>query len=1008
VAPNLMLLIDNSGSMSHLLRDSPYNDNTDYGSVYNASSFCIFFCTYFQGDQVVGENVYFSSFSQGVCGSGYYMFYTNAFTSYCLKLPSPSGSSTLISANYLAYIISITGTNRTRDFSGGPIPTQSRMSAAISVATSLVTNNRNIRTGLAVLNPSGNNSVISYPVSDISTTDTTGNFNNLKANIAALTANGGTPLAETYYDITRYFRGLTSFYTPRTTYTSPIQYRCQKNYGVVITDGLPSTDATFPSKGQDPADPSGLLPNWDGNSTNDGPRTGSNADGDTLYLDDLAKFAYDIDMQTSTSTPSVDLAGKSWDTPAFPKQNMSTYTVGYTVSNQMLIDAATYGHGAYYQANGSDALTAALNSAVSSINSTAGSGGAGSANGSTLQNGSRFYQTLYSPVDWHGTVQAYSVDSTTGVLSTSPIWTTDTTITNTSSPAPTYQSWSTASNGSVITLSYGNFSGPQQTALNASVPATLTGISGADLIEWSKGVNKTGLRPRTLLLGDIVNSTLTAALPTSQTASDLQGDNTYTTFLSTKASKMNSSLLANGNDGFVHVINASEGAPANITPGAQVYAYMPSLVLPSIATLAATDYGSSKHKFTVDGQIAVFDTQLVAGGTWQTIAVGGLGAGGKSFYALQLFEGGGSNTVKALWEIRAPDTADTNNPFNDLGYAYSKPEVARISGGAGIVVVGNGYGSFTGIAALYVLNAATGALIRKIPVPVAAGETDNGLSSVKLRVNSQNIVQAAYAGDLKGHLWKFDLSGTDPATWTVAFGSKPLFTTPRGAQQPITVQPLLLDHPVNGKLVYVGTGKFSEVADKTTTALQDFYAIWDSTTTTGGIAESDLQGQTVTGSVVSGSSTYFTTSSNVVDWNTKKGWYLPLASASPFLGERIIYPAQTSRGRIIFTTAAVNSSDPCESTGTGRLFELDAATGIPLNYQVLDTNGDGKIDSSDTKVSALAIYTGIPNLAAIVSGTNGNNDNKYLLDSSGNSPIKLLEKGGSANVYQRIMWRQIQ
>jgi len=135
---------------------------------------------------------------------------------------------------------------------------------------------------------------------------------------------------------------------------------------------------------------------------------------------------------------------------------------------------------------------------------------------------------------------------------------------------------------------------------------------------------------------------------------------------------------------------------------------------------------------------------------------------------------------------------------------------------------------------------------------------------------------------------------------------------------------------------------------------------------------------------------------------------LPLATTDPFLGERIIYPAQTSRGRIIFTTAAVNSSDPCESTGTGRLFELDAATGSMLTYPVLDTNGDGDITSSDIKVGGISIGTGIPNLASIVNGTNGANDNKYLLDSSGGTPTKLLEKGGTANVYQRIMWRQIQ
>jgi len=995
VAPNLMLLVDNSGSMNHVLRAANYNNSVDYGSVYSASYGCQYrSCGYFQSAEITLENTYVSGFITGACANGYFMFYTNATVSYCLKLPTPSGSSTLYSANYLAYLISIAG-SKTRDFTDGSIPVDSRMSAAINVATTLVTNNRGIRTGLSVLNPTSG-SVVTFPVNDISTSDTSGNFKKLTSAISALSANGGTPLAETYYDITRYFRGMSSFYTSNVTYTSPIQYRCQKNYGVVITDGLPSNDRTFPTKASQDTDAAGKLPNWDG-INNDGPNTGTNADGDTLYLDDLAKFAYDIDMRTGASTPALDNSGKSWDNAGFNKQNLSTYTIGYTASNQMLVDAAAYGHGSYYQANDSSALTNALNAALSDINSKAGSGGAGAANSSTLQSGARFYQTLYDPTDWHGTINAFDLDSTTGALSAVK-WSTDTLITTTST-APTYQSWNTDGKGSAITLDFLKFSPTQQSVLTNSAPTTPIGITGADLIAWTKGVNKTGLRSRTRLLGDIVNSPLVVAIPTDKTAADLVGDASYTTYLATKASTMTYSLLVNGNDGFLHVINAD---------GTQRYAYMPSTVLPSISTLAALDYGISKHVFTVDGQLGVFDVQSATGATWQTVAYGGTGAGGKAFFAVQLFEGGGSNTVKALWDIRAPDTSTPSNDFNDLGYTYARPDVARMADGTGVVVVGNGYGSFAGTAALFVLNAETGALIRKIPIPTQTGETDNGLSSIKLRVNAQNTVQSAYGGDLKGRMWKFDLSGATSASWGVAFGGSPLFTAPRGAKQPITVQPLLLDHPINGKIVYFGTGKFSETADKQTTDLQDFYAVWDADGGTGGYVETNLQAQSILTSITTNGSQYFTTSTTDVDWTKKNGWYLPLSASGQYLGERIIYPAQTSRGRIIFTTAAVNSTDPCESTGTGRLFELDAIKGGMLSYAVLDTSGDGAVDTTNDKLtSGLAFGSGLPNLASIVSGSSGTPDNKYIPDSSGNI-IKLIEKGGDANVYQRIMWRQIQ
>jgi type IV pilus assembly protein PilY1 len=883
------------------------------------------------------------------------------------------------------------------------------MTTAISVAKGLVDGNRSLRIGLATYNPvtgtdRGPGGNIKQDIVDLSavaastyqkavTQDTANtNYSNLTKAITALTAEANTPLAETYYQVTRYFRGLApspSYSGSPKTFTSPIQYRCQKNYGVVITDGLPTYDRTFPK--DDPEDPNAYLPNWDRDS-NDGPNLTGDDEGDTLYLDDIAKFAYDIDMRKDTTTSTGDLTGKSWDSAGFAKQNLSTYTIGFTLDNQMLIDAAndTHGHGKYYQANDNAGLTSALNLALTDIYAKAGSGGGGAANSATLQTGTRFYQTLYDPADWHGTIKAYDLNTTTGALVSPVVWTTDTPIVS-GATAPVFESWNTATPAK-ITLDYANFATDQKATLNTGLP---TGVTGTDLIPWTKGTANSKLRTRTKWLGDIVNSPLTAALPTDKTSADLTGNTTYSTYLARKATSMSYSLLVNANDGFFNVLNAD---------GTRRYAYMPSSALASLATIATTGYGSGTHKFTADGQIAVFDSQL--GTSWRTIAYGGVGAGGKAYFAIKLYES--DNVPVALWEVKAPDASNTSNVFNNLGYAYSKPEVARMTDGTSIVVLGNGYGSFTGRASLFVLNANTGALIKEIQTPVViSGETDNGLSSVRLKVNSQNVVQAAYAGDLKGRLWKFDMTG-DIANWKVAFSGAPLFTAPNGAAQPITVQPLLIDHPTNGKMVYFGTGKFSETADKTTIGQQAFYAIWDADAGVGSITQGNLQAQTITGSSVSNGNTYFTSSNNDVDWSVKKGWYLALATADPYLGERIIYPAQTSRARIIFTTASVNSSDPCESTGTGRLFELDAAKGGMLSYQVLDTNGDNDITSADAIVSGLAVGTGIPNLASIVAGTSGANDNKYLIDSSGGAVTKLLEKGGTANAYQRIMWRQIQ
>ncbi|VEF12924.1 type IV pilus-associated protein [Pseudomonas fluorescens] len=990
VPPNVMLLIDNSGSMNSIIYDSDFDPAINRTPARQCNAF-LGLCSALNAPQITGDTVFLSSLPTSGCSGGAYAFYNNSLAPLCLKLPDPVGSgNTRYSADYIAWIVSEAIGNGTRDFTTGAIPNDFRMNVARNVSTALVSSNRTLRMGLSAFNPAtgsnpGNGGFIARSIADLSPVtgsvtqaqaDT--NYNALISSINGLSAVANTPLAETYYEVTRYMRGIAPFYngTP-VTYTSPIQYRCQKNYGVVITDGLPTYDRTFPIN-----DPLGgsRLPNWDG-VNNDGTNLNGDGEGDTLYLDDIAKFSFDIDMR-STGT---DAAGKSWNAVDFPRQNMNTYTVGFTADNNMLSDAAAYGQGKYYQAANSTGLNAALSSALSDITSKAGSGGAGVASSTALTSSSSFYQTTYDPKDWRGTIKAFAFTSAGTVNTSTAQWTTDTTIVPSATPA-VFQSWNTLGNAA-IPLAFGSFSPAQQATLNQGLP---TGISGNDLVEWSKGTNKAGLKVRSVLLGDIINSPLVLASPADKTASDLSGDSGYTAYLTTKAANMNTSLVVNANDGFVNVINAANGT--------RRYAYMPSSVLPSLRLIADTNYVNGvSHKFLVDGQVAVFDAQ--AGSAWKTVAIGGTGAGGKIFYGLQLFDAAAGNVIKALWEVSAPATASTANVFNDLGYAYARPEVARLANGRWATFIANGYGSNSGVAALYVLDALDGSLIKKIVID--STETTNGLSSVKLRVNSSNVVQAAYGGDLKGRLWKFDLSAIAPDSWGVAFSGKPLFTTAGGATQPITAQPLLADNALGGKQIFVGTGKFNETADKTNKDLQAFYSVWDAEGGSGQITVSNLQPQAITGSFSGSSGQFLTTTQNDTTYPGEKGWYLPLVYNNVLTGERVINQASIVLGRIVFTTASVDTTDPCASFGTGKLIELDAFSGKMLNYAVIDTNADRLVDSNDTISSGVVFTGGIPTLNFI----SGDATKKVAGDTSG-TITTVVEKGGGGS--RRIMWRQIQ
>ena len=125
-------------------------------------------------------------------------------------------------------------------------------------------------------------------------------------------------------------------------------------------------------------------------------------------------------------------------------------------------------------------------------------------------------------------------------------------------------------------------------------------------------------------------------------------------------------------------------------------------------------------------------------------------------------------------------------------------------------------------------------------------------------------------------------------------------------------------------------------------------------------------------------------------------------------GERVIYPALTTLGRVVFVTAKVDSNDPCESNGSGRLIELDLLSGSKLSYAVLDTNGDGKVDTQDAKVSGINLDGGLPGLPVIIDqGNKKPTQTKIILLSNG--AVKTLDEAGSrSSVSGRIMWRQLQ
>lgn len=1045
VAPNVMLLVDNSGSMHNIIQADAALQGVypDIRYVTESND------NFFWATNMEDSNISLSSMSKFRCADGFKNIYNASGTGgRCYRLPDPVGDGlTRYTAKYLAYIYA-TYTSANNDLTlltDAIFPKKTRMQVAQDAAKSIVQSNRAMRIGLASFNPpttedSGPGGSINSPVvslnagSGVTQVQADSNYNSLISSIEALTASANTPLAESYYEVTRYFRGMSRYQGFGTgDYTSPIQYRCQKNFGVVITDGLPTHDNTFPSD-----DPQAIdrLPDWDGvgagrpvgEQYSDGLGVGT-GEGSSLYLDDIAKFAYDIDFRSSGN----DSAGVSYNDPDFSKQNLSTFTVGFSTDNQMLRDAAERGAGDYYTANNAGQLNSVLNSALQSIRERTSSAAAIATNSTRLDTDTLIYQARFNSGNWSGELIAYGL-SANGALGDIS-W-------RTSSagliPESSSRNIFTYNGAAGVSFTWANLSEAQKTAL--AVPAV---EDGPVVVNWLRGGNSGAtlsnaerLRERSSVLGDIINSdpvfvgaqNYGYTVPNDPLVTTEPAD-TYQAYLDAKSLPDTPKLLMVGaNDGMLHAFNAQTGA--------EMFAYVPSSIYKARATSPGTTPGlryltkaNYTHKYYVDGPIGTGDVYV--DGAWKTYAVGGLGAGGRGIFGLNITNPASFSASDVLWEITAPDTNDTSNNWNDLGYTYGLPVIARTQNDTWVAIFSNGYGSNTGKSALYVVNAKTGALIKKIVADPTGTDSANGLSAPAVMVDANRRVTYVYAGDLKGNLWKFDLTSTTASSWDVfkrTTGSNPravpLFVAKDSANvtQPITSGLEIGAHPTSGGLmIYFGTGKYFETTDNTVGAspqMQSFYGIWDkpvSGNSLNGWEITDPKSQSLLRQrITDETNDYRVFSKTAVDWSTKRGWFMDLGSPGSgstniASGERAVSLPLLRAGRIIFTTV-IPSSDPCLAGGTSWLMELDAFTGGNLNYAVLDINGDGEFNSADKIACAagqcdpggLKSREGIIKTPGIVSA--GDKEYKYSGGSSGNILV-ITEKGSVKE--GRMSWRQL-
>ena len=206
---------------------------------------------------------------------------------------------------------------------------------------------------------------------------------------------------------------------------------------------------------------------------------------------------------------------------------------------------------------------------------------------------------------------------------------------------------------------------------------------------------------------------------------------------------------------------------------------------------------------------------------------------------------------------------------------FDSPTIVQLNNGQWAAVFGNGYNNTgTGQSGIFIVNLETGALIKRILTGVGDSTTPNGvIGTTVIDADGNGTADAVYGGDLRGNLWKFDISDSNPTNWAVAFSGNPLFTAAiSGVAQPITSAPEVSLHPSGGVIVIFGTGQYVATGDAATTGVQSLYGVRDDGSNSSG-TRSNLVQQTITTTTISSASTTATCRSTRVDWSTKRGWY---------------------------------------------------------------------------------------------------------------------------------------
>lgn len=652
----------------------------------------------------------------------------------------------------------------------------SRLDVVKDVTFNVVDSSNNINIGLMRFDKNGQGGMVTYPVEDV--TAARGDF---KSRLITYSPSGGTPLSEFLYEGYLYWAGKDVKYGLTSDpshsigssrkdgalngeYLSPIEYTCQKNFNILLSDGSAS---------------------WDGDSDSDiETLIGASCSGNCL--DELAEFMNENDVYDGLAD----------------EQTVATYTVGFAADHALLRTTAEAGGAKYYRANNATELTEVFNQIIAeilSVNTTFSSPAVSinAFNRTTHRND--LYFTLFKPAigpHWNGNLKRFklvfdaegvpaindykdtaAINSTTGFFDEAAhSWWTD--IAGAPDGGEVALGGAAAHSASRTVYTYTAAAAPNNVDLslaehlfhedNAALTDALLNISAADpfdfryrVVRWARGLDSYDDD------GDGVTN------DDRQIMGDpLHAEPALVQYGGTEAIPDITSYVAT-NDGTLHAINTATGE--------EIFSFIPKELLP-LQRVVAEDVAGSGKAYGLDGSIKalIIDNNqngiIEPGGENDKVYIYfGQRRGGNNYYAMDVTD---RSSPKLMWVIKGGF-----GDFTELGQTWSNIQIKRflINGTAKHVgVFAGGYDAAKEDAAaplrtttstasdvgraLYIVDALTGARLwwAGPSGSLADLELPNMKFSIPSRVKAVDVrsdgyTDRMYVSDMGGQIWRFDI-----------------------------------------------------------------------------------------------------------------------------------------------------------------------------------------------------------------------------------------------------------